>query len=364
MKPIVIIGIAFALLVPLMGVVFIYEPESEEEQKIEIQRQIEKQKVIDKANEAYYERLSQHREKALEGTLTTKLGHEGPTLEEELEKQRNRLFPNPTLEEELEKNRVSLFSQPKEMDELLKELEENLKKIKQQNKKYENLEDAIEERKSLFQNDLDFTTPENSLFLPEIAIVQQTVSVTLYDSKNNAYNWSIPLSSYEDQLERGTNFQRITLSMPDGSSNLVGDYRPYVGTSFTQVIDDVWNNSANESEFLYEIWFMTSRHTVYSEDIGEFPRVALDTLARGGGDCEDLTILLADMIRSSSHTKSWKVSLVYFDANNPENPVSVNHLALGVDTGKNYYVIESTAKTVDTLDKWTGVDLYAWYLDI
>jgi len=62
--------------------------------------------------------------------------------------------------------------------------------------------------------------------------------------------------------------------------------------------------------------------TTFSEDIGEYPRYALETLTRKGGDCEDLVIRMAYMLRSSLHTRNWEIQMIHFDSKNPTNPQS------------------------------------------
>ena len=69
----------------------------------------------------------------------------------------------------------------------------------------------------------------------------------------------------------------------------------------------------------------------------------LETFTRTGGDCEDLTILVADMLMSSSRTSDWSFEYVLFDADNPTNPQEVNHVILVVHDEQYGYFIEATA---------------------
>ena len=46
---------------------------------------------------------------------------------------------------------------------------------------------------------------------------------------------------------------------------------------------------------------------------------------------EDLVILIADMLMSSSHTGQWKFQYVIMDSDNPRDPQRVNHVILAVD---------------------------------
>ena len=46
----------------------------------------------------------------------------------------------------------------------------------------------------------------------------------------------------------------------------------------TSLSDNVYDNLENPDYFVYEIWYMMSKLTIYSFDIGEDPRFALETL--------------------------------------------------------------------------------------
>ena len=59
--------------------------------------------------------------------------------------------------------------------------------------------------------------------------------------------------------------------------------------------------------------------TVYDKDVDERSegRFAVETFTRTGGDCEDLVILIADMLMSSSHTRNWTFEYIIIDNDNP-----------------------------------------------
>lgn len=179
---------------------------------------------------------------------------------------------------------------------------------------------------------------------PVVEIVDQTIYWTLYDSKGNEYNWSLPIDKSERRVGNIWSYNYLNLyNDVTGATYSVVDFRPFVGRSFSEVIDDVYHNSHGDADFVYEIEYIVSRLTTYSFEIGEQPRYAADTLVQGGGDCEDLTILIADMLRSSSYTKDWKIQIVYMDGNNPSRPLDMNHVILYVDDGTSSHLIESTA---------------------
>jgi len=185
----------------------------------------------------------------------------------------------------------------------------------------------------------------------------------IFDSKCNSYNWEFPIQTYESQIQN-TTYSTQTIQYSDGRQQEIGEFSDYVKTSFANVIDDVYENSSSDSNFIYEIWYIVSQLTTYSSDIGEHPRYALETLTRGGGDCEDTTILMADMLKSSKHTKNWNIQMVYFDSDNPSDPQLVNHVALTVNTGEKFGILETTAKTIDDLTMWDVDSVVGWWNDI
>ena len=166
------------------------------------------------------------------------------------------------------------------------------------------------------------------------------------DSKGNTYHWSMPVVTYEDQIVESRYHVRDKKNLSlDGEKFWTVNLDGFVKKSFVNVIDDVYDNSHSNSDFIWEVWYIVSQLTVYDEDVHEYSegRYALETLTRGGGDCEDLVILVADMLMSSSHTADWTFQYVWMDADNPTNPQTMNHVILYVADGEYYHYVEATA---------------------
>ena len=199
---------------------------------------------------------------------------------------------------------------------------------------------------------------------PNITIIEDgKIKWTIHDSKGNQYRWEIPIQTYESYLQN-TTYPIQTIQYPEGKNQEIGEFSSYVKYSFANVIDEIYENCNGDVDFIYEVWYVTSRLTVYSSDIGEHPRYAVETMTRGGGDCEDTVILMADMLRSSSYTRDWKIQMVYFDSKNPSDPVQVNHVAIAVDTGDYSGMLETTAKRVEDLTSWDACPVVGWWVDI
>ncbi len=321
MKPVIIIVIAVVCSVVVMiGVLSINEI-------IEENKTIEEQRIQEE---------KEFQQKYLE-------------LENELEEQKEQAEHQSQIEEmmrQVQEEEANINKKSLEMA-----LEEQTRKINAE-KFSQTLEEALEKARKSSQ-----------IQKPQTVISKEEVQWTLYDSKGNQYYWAMPVTSYES-LVQSNYYPTMNLKLPDGKIVTVGDFSKYVGTNFSQVIDQIYDN-ANAEDFIYEVWYITSQLTVYSQDIGEDPRYALETLTRGGGDCEDTAILMADMIKSSSHTKNWKLQLVYFDSDNYQNPKTINHVALSIDMGDGVsHVFETTAKTNDGKNQWLGKEIYGYWFDV
>lgn len=196
-------------------------------------------------------------------------------------------------------------------------------------------------------------------------------SWTVTDSKGNQYSWELDRASWDSLIIKGhilslsNSHNPLLLDGPDGETVSTTNLDGFVYGAFDWVAEDIYGNSHSDSDFVYEIWHIASQLTDYGHDrenyIGDEGRYALDTLARGGGDCEDLVILIADMLKSSKHTDGWTIQYVYMDGDNPTDPQEVNHVMLYVNDGTYDYLIEATGDP-----SWyyypDGID--GWFFDV
>ena len=203
---------------------------------------------------------------------------------------------------------------------------------------------------------------------PRITIEETKIVSNFYDSKGNSYTWSLPVEAYEDSIqisrEKSENLWRHPLRLNNDGATLISlRLDGFVRGNFGNVIDRVYDNSDGNADFIREVWYIVSQLTVYEEDV--YPhsegRYANETLSRGGGDCEDLVILIADMLVSSEHTRDWIVQYIYMDGDNPRNPQEVNHIALYVHDGERPYYIEATGPPA-----WDYYPdgVWGWYFDV
>ena len=156
----------------------------------------------------------------------------------------------------------------------------------------------------------------------------------------------------EDLQKQGKEYITFALG---GQKYTVLDFRPFVDTgTFRQIIPSLYDELGDDDRFIHEIWYIVSQMTTYSKDIEETPKYPLETFLSGGGDCEDTAILVASMLKAVPRT--WTVSLVYMDANDPVRPSDINHVIVAVDTGEKKYFIETTSKS--EMNPYTSVTGY------
>jgi hypothetical protein len=190
-----------------------------------------------------------------------------------------------------------------------------------------------------------------------------TVSWVLNDSKGKEYRLTVAEEDYLKNMEDVTKPIQY-LETKNGSILAVNDYSKYVHSNdkFSELADEMYRNAGSDYQFVYEVWYLVTHSTQYAPDETEEVRQPFATLFTGKGDCEDLTILMASILVSSSYTKDWDIKLVYFDAFNPDEPNSVNHVALFIQTDQFSTFVESTNSELNGLGVWQKVD--GWYVGV
>ena len=167
-----------------------------------------------------------------------------------------------------------------------------------------------------------------------------------------------------NQKEPNELSQKRYLATKEGDIITVWDYSLYVRPypELTRLADEIYKQSDSEYGFIYDVLQVINYSTDYAPD-GDIEAVntPLQTLNMSRGDCEDLTILVASIIKSSSYTQDWEMKLVYLNSKDPNNANGVNHVALFVDTGQMATFVESTSKA-NGLHVWDSIE--GWYLDI
>jgi len=186
---------------------------------------------------------------------------------------------------------------------------------------------------------------------PYIVVHDRKVDATFYDTDGQLISWVTPFSDFEYDIENGAktrsmvigeDWQATEVSRTDGSLLWLRDFSVFITpNTFQSVIPDLYRKSSNPQEFIHRIWHMIGQLAHYSSEELETPRYPLETLLAGGGDCEDLSILLASMIKAAP--VDWYVDLVYVDLDNIHDPKVPNHIVVYINTGQESFIVEATS---------------------
>ena len=199
---------------------------------------------------------------------------------------------------------------------------------------------------------------EQSLQAPYTSISGGQIIWVWKDMDGNLHKWVMPMDSYRNWVNTPKPRKTVVLQR-NGDISTMLDYRPYVHPDeFSGVIPSLYQQGRGGREFVQEAYNLVSQLTVYSEDIGEVPRWPIETLTEGRGDCEDLTILLASLLKAAPHP--YKLSMVYIDTDNPTEPQYPDHVIIAVEDDDWRVFIE-----VSSDEGWKFYDyIKGWFFEL
>ncbi len=229
--------------------------------------------------------------------------------------------------------------------------------------------------KALSQN---YTTLQNTAIKPPyIVIHDRLVDTTFYDTDGTLITWETPFSGLEYDIENGANMRRsivdgesqtVVVTTQDGTALQIRDFSLFITPkTFSKVIPSLYARSSSPHEFIYRLWHIIGQLSHYASETTETPRYPLETFLAGGGDCEDLSILLVSMIRAAP--TDWYSDLVYVDSKSLHYPVDPDHVVVYINTGQQSFIVETTENTVmlpyqDGVTGWLAKDLQSGKHDI
>jgi len=238
--------------------------------------------------------------------------------------------------------------------------------LEQEAQYYKERSALTEESNELLENKL-----AESISPPYTYIKDRQIYWVFKDSHGNPYTWDMPIDIYRSVVEREEPHETLVLRSDHRSDYVVRDHTKFVDTSsLSPWMDEVLEKltSSNEqgevnidSRLIYETWYIASQLTAYSPDMGEDPRWPLETLAEGGGDCEDFAILIASMLKASSQTKDWQIQMVYFDNDHRDRPENVNHVSLFIKTDRIEMFVD---RSLDPSQNENSKSVKGWYFDV
>jgi len=180
-----------------------------------------------------------------------------------------------------------------------------------------------------------------SLQVPYTAISGRQITSAWRDMDGDLHKWTWPMDAYRSWIELPEPNKTVSLKNGD-TTYTIGDFRPYVRSEFfSEVVSSLYQESADEMVFTREAFNLVTQLTVYSKEIGEVPRWPVETLTEAGGDCEDLAILFASLLKAAPYP--YELSFVYMDIDNPTDPQDINHVIVWVETDDWKLFVEVTS---------------------
>ncbi len=258
------------------------------------------------------------------------------------------------------------------------ELTQQYNSLVQQNNNYleeiERFSSELEQAKNQLQSAL-----EGAIVPPYIMMNGRKANFAYHTLDNKVEYWSLDVETLESNTLAGTFMRNLQISdlsrlglstlaqrFINGSKyvNLGGkftriDLRPYIiKENFQTPASTFYSRHADDESRIEEAWNMVTQLCSYVGELKETPRLPLETLLFGGGDCEDVAILTASILKAMS--SNWTVELVYMDSDNPASYKTINHVSVFVDSGTYKTFVESTQKVV--MSPYESVD--GFYINV
>jgi len=197
-----------------------------------------------------------------------------------------------------------------------------------------------------------------SLKVPYTAISGREITCAWEDMDGELHMWTWPVDTYRAWIESPKPSETVLLNC-GGTVYTLHDFVPYVRADFfSTVIPSFYQECADEWTFAQEVFNLVTQLTVYSEDIGEVPRWPVETITEAGGDCEDLAILFASLIKAAPYT--YDLELIYMDADNPTDTQEPNHVIVKI--GNNDWTVFAECTSAQGWDYYDRV--VGWYYDL
>jgi hypothetical protein len=165
-------------------------------------------------------------------------------------------------------------------------------------------------------------------------------------SDGSVRKWSVPIDAYRAQLLLDKPKRYLTVKDSRGVKHRFYDFRIFVNPEpFEEFAKELYGISGSRETFIYDVWSLVTQLSDYTPEIGETPRWPLETLVEGGGDCEDVTILIISILMASGEVD--EVGMLYMDVNHPTDFHEANHVIVYVRVGENETIVDGTAPVMN-----------------
>jgi cell division protein FtsB len=253
------------------------------------------------------------------------------------------------------------------------QLQEENQQLEQENQRLRSNSVSRQEHQQLREQLRSSVSP------PYVVAEDRSFTIAFVTLAEEPIRYSADSETLEAQIQTGTYMRQLSVSQmeylgfngiaskfkDDTKYQQLGDYGRYyqlapfvVESNFETISSDIYGRYNTDERRVREVWNFVTQINTYSTEIEETPRLPLETLLLGGGDCEDTAILAASMLEAMP--TDWDVQLVYMDADRPQDPQNIDHVMVYVDTGEYRTFIETTSN--EQMSPYSEVDGY--YVDV
>ncbi|MGQ9595904.1 MAG: hypothetical protein ACUVUS_00730 [Thermoproteota archaeon] len=171
-------------------------------------------------------------------------------------------------------------------------------------------------------------------------------SITWYfnDLAGKTLAWTMPIDTYRSYANRPKTEDYVRLNL-HGATIKVLDIRNYIQPNFFSKVIYMLTEGRSDKDFVREVDNVKNQIVVYGSGLGDFYRWPAETLTECRGMCGDIAIFMASMIIKGNEQENYgmKIYVWYVDADNIEDPQSVNHAVVGVEfKDGTEWIIETT----------------------
>lgn len=259
-------------------------------------------------------------------------------------------------------------------------LQEDFKQLKQNSVPEDQYQDLQRRYERLQEKHTDLQDrSEEAAFPPYVIAEDRQFKIAYKTLDGETAFYQIGSKTLEAQVNLGTYMRELSiremryLDLHDLAGRFAGDSKytrlgefglyyqlnPFViAANFETIARDIYQRYNTDEKRIRELWNFVTQLNTYSKELQETPRLPLETLLLGGGDCEDMTILAASLL--SATPADWTNQFVYMDLNNPADPQSINHTVLFTQTDSLQTFIETTSN--QTMAPFESVN--GFYVDV
>ena len=204
----------------------------------------------------------------------------------------------------------------------------------------------------------DLNQRYNELNEPIASIKNRTIYWRFFLINNAQLEWSLDMGTYLSYVQMSDPTTTVSLSNSDiGETYSVTDLTKYVTPNVFNDVTSQLTNGRSDYNFVQEIVNIKNQLISYSSGLENQYRWAVETLTEGTGNCGDMSILMASLLKAGENKEDYglKVYFWYCDSDSMTDPQKVNHVIVEVEysDGTNQ-LIESTSNTFYTYDQING----------